>query len=126
MTRWIIGVVVAGVLAIGAIVAVAAGSGSDAEDAPAPALTGPDSEAAQEFRDCMEEHGADLPEPQDGGAPPEPGETPPPQRFEVQPGELPELDEEALEACADLMPQGPGGALIVPGGGAGVAPLPQN
>jgi hypothetical protein len=137
MTRWIIGVVAAGVLAIGAIVAVAAGSGgSDSDGGDAPTFTGPDPEAAQEFRDCMEEHGADLPEPPEGGVPPDPGEMPPPQRFDAKPGELPEIDEDALEACRDLMPEGPGGAIIVPGGGMGVgppggaapgaAPLPQN
>ena len=71
MTRWIVGVIVAAVAAIGVIVVVASGSESEPEAA------GPDAEATAEFRECLAEHGAELPEPPSGGELPAPPSGPP-------------------------------------------------
>jgi hypothetical protein len=129
MTRWIIAVVVVAVAAIGVIVVVAA-SGSDS-DSEASAAGAADPEAMTAFRDCMSEHGVEVPDGSTAVRPPgtdsppsgEPGEMPPAR------GELLDPDpetQEALEACADLMPQSPGGTFFGPGAPPGAAPIPQD
>jgi hypothetical protein len=124
MTRWIIGVVAAAMATIAVVVVIAAGSDSDTE---ASAASGPDPEAMAEFRDCMSEHGAELPQPPSDGEPPAPGAGAPPSGgFQAAPsagGGLFPADaktRKALQACGDLMPQPPAGAPP------GIAPTPQN
>jgi hypothetical protein len=116
VTRWIVGVIVVAVVAIGVIVVVA--SGSDSEPEPAAGF-GPDAAVMAEFRDCMSEHGAELPEPPSGGPVPAPSGGVPPsfdQGGGAPPaGVTPEANEEttkALEACSDLAPEGFG--VVVP------------
>ena len=87
MTRWIVGVIVVAVAAIGVIVVVASGSESEPEAA---AAFGPDAEAMTEFRDCMSEHGAELPEPPSGGELPAPPSGAPPS------GDPPSFDQQAV------------------------------
>jgi hypothetical protein len=129
MTRWIIPVVVVAAAAIGVIVAVAAG-GSDSETEASAA--GADSEAMSAFRDCMSEHGAEVPEGPAVVRPPGTDSPPSGDRGEIPParGELTEPDaetQEALEACADLMPQSSGGGTFFgPGAPPGAAPIPQD
>ena len=128
MTRWIVAVIIVAAVSIGVIVVVAPGSDSDSE---ASAAQGPDPEAMTAFRECMTEHGADLPEPPSGELP-APGTGSPPsgdsQEIPPERGALVQPDAEtqaALDACADLMPEGQGG-FIGPGGPPGVAPIPQD
>jgi len=86
-----------------------------------PELSAEDKKAMEEFRSCMEENGADLPEPPDpsdfeDGERPKPPE--PPSEADR------EAIEKALEACEDKLPEGaafgigPGG----PGGPCGPPP----
>jgi hypothetical protein len=68
------------------------------------------------FRECLDEHGAELPDPPD---PPDAGSAPPAEGLELPAPSG--KTQRALEACADLAPAPP-----QPGGGFGVAPIPQD
>jgi hypothetical protein len=115
MKRWIVAIVGVAVAAIAVVVVIASGS-----DSGASAASGPDSEAAQAFRDCMSEHGADLPEPPSGapGAP----------SLGATSGQMPAPDaatRQALQACRDLAPQPPAG-VQPPGFGGGIPAAPPG
>ena len=84
-----------------------------------PELSAEDKKAMEEFRSCMEENGADLPEPPDpsdfeNGQRPKPPEPPSEADREAM--------EKALEACTDKLPEGaafgigPGGPCGPPRG----------
>ena len=62
----------------------------------------PDGKAFREFRDCMSEHGVDVPEP-----PARPG------RLELH--EPSAVEQDAFEACSDQLPAPPIGACPPPG-----------
>ncbi len=129
MARWIAGILAVAAVAIVAVVLVAGGSDSDDQ---ASAAVGSDAEAMAEFRECLTEHGGEVPEPPSGGELPAPPSGTPPS-FEQQGGgppaavrpEMSEETQKAMEACADLMPEG-SGVFIAPGGPPGTAPSPQN
>lgn len=124
MARWIAGIVAVAAVAIVAVVLIAGGSDSDDQ---ASAAVGADPEAMAEFRECLTEHGGELPEPPSGDQLPAPPSGEPPSGAAPPAGGF-ELDEEtqaAIEECSDLMPEGSPG-LVVPGGAPGFAPSPQN
>ena len=100
------------ILAASAIAIVGAvllfGGGSDSDSASGtemdPAATAPGNfSPSQEFQDCLAEQGIEIPEP---------GAAPPTQSSGDQ--------ADALEACAEFLPEGmgtpPGGAPVLPGG----------
>ena len=111
-SRFVIGPVVALVLAAGAL----AGCGSDASSpgttttpASAPPTGAPQPGAEQraaieKLRTCLKEQGVDLPSGGPGGPPPSAGGAPP------------ALDREALQACAEYLPQGGPPAMGAPPG----------
>ena len=72
----------------------------------------PDPEALKEFRDCMSEHGAELPEPPKR-----------PQRRALE--EPSSIEREAFEACRDQLPEPPRGDCRAPGPPPGIA-MPQD
>jgi hypothetical protein len=117
VSRWIAAVIVVAVVAIAAIVIVAAGSGSDDEAGASTAGADPEQMAA--FRDCLTEHGAELPEPPGG----EPGQAPPSAGGLRLPRPSAKT-QRAIEACSALMPQPPAGAPSA--GDRGAVPIPQD
>ena len=135
MTGWIrahkwpalISAIAVAMLTTGAIV-FAAGSGDSDSSAEA-------ADGFQAFQNCLEEHGVDAPVPPSGdaGAPPQGGDFPdggaPPDSSGAPPQGAPfgDADQEAFQACGDLMPSPPDGGF--PQGGAppqGAPPLPDN
>ncbi|MGW1739096.1 hypothetical protein ACWCPQ_09825 [Nocardia sp. NPDC001965] len=123
------GRVIAGCVTIGfALLATACGSETTESTTPTTTVaTSTESTAAApdgsptEFRECLEQHGAqlpsDMPEPPAGDRPngppggPPPGGMPPggtPPSGHPQPPDLPEGQAEAFEACASLAPAPPG------------------
>ncbi|MDX6583163.1 MAG: hypothetical protein QOI10_2347 [Solirubrobacterales bacterium] len=106
MSRWIIGALAVAVTAIA--LTVTSASGSDPETQGEVAVA-PDPAAFDKFRDCMSEHGADVPEPfgvafrAPGAGRPQlnarpPGPPPAPRDAETR---------KAFEACSSLLPPPP-------------------
>ena len=107
------------IVAVGAAVALTddESAGPDAPTDGPPAMAGPDAEAMEAFRGCLEEQGVQPPEP---GLAPGPGGVAPGRPQGGLPGGPPEELQRAFEACADELPEG----AAPPGGGSGPAAVP--